>query len=186
MYSGPNSLQGKLLIAQPATNSSFFDQSVILLCEHHSKGAWGLVVNKPSETLTLATVAQGIDVGIYANERVYLGGPVQQDGLHFIHTPDCTVADTFSVTPGLCVTSSEAMLREIANNRGPANWRLCIGVATWQAGQLEGEMSGERPWTPQHKWLTTTTPSDLLEVPNNRLWKSATSESISESVKNLF
>ncbi len=186
MYTSPDSLQGKLLIAQPATQSNFFNESVILMCEHHAKGAWGLVVNKPSDNITLATVAQGMEVGIYGNERVYQGGPVQTDGLHFIHTPDVSVADTFSVTPGLCVTSSEAMLREIAQDRGPANWRLCIGVATWQAGQLEGEMSGERPWTPQHKWLTTSCPVNLLEIPIHRIWKEATSESISDSVKNLF
>jgi len=186
MYSGPNSLQGKVLISQPTTNSPFFNESVILVCEHHAKGAWGLVVNKQHPSLDLKTVSQGIDCGIYANEYVFQGGPVAQEGLHFIHTPDCTVGDTFSVTPGLCVTSSEAMLREIGENRGPSNWRLCVGVSTWQAGQLEGEMGGEPPWTPQHKWLYTTCPMNLLEIPIPTLWQSATSESISESVKNLF
>jgi len=43
-----SSLQGQLLIAQPIANSTFFAQSVVLLCEHHANGAWGLVVNKPS------------------------------------------------------------------------------------------------------------------------------------------
>ena len=73
MYSGPNSLQGKVLISQPIINSPFFNESVILVCEHHAKGAWGLVVNKPHPSLDLRTVAQGIDCGIYANEQVFQG-----------------------------------------------------------------------------------------------------------------
>ena len=167
MYSGPNSLQGKVLISQPTTNSPFFNESVILVCEHHAKGAWGLVVNKQHPSLDLKTVSQGIDCGIYANEHVFQGGPVAQDGLHFIHTPDCTVGDTFSVTPGLCVTSSEAMLREIGENRGPSNWRLCVGVSTWQAGQLEGEINSKC-------WMTAEPSKELLlNTPVEQIYEKA-------------
>ena len=75
-----SSLQGQLLIAQPTANSSFFAQSVILVCEHHAKGAWGLVLNKPSTETTVKDLAQGLSITANSAEPVYIGGPVEREG----------------------------------------------------------------------------------------------------------
>jgi len=181
-----SSLQGQLLIAQPTANSSFFAQSVILVCEHHAGGAWGLVLNKPSTETTVKDLAQGLSITANSAEPVYIGGPVEREGLHFVHTPDCLSSNTFWVTNNICVTSSEYILREIAEGRGPKSWRLVIGVSAWKGGQLEGEMAGEPPWTPQHRWLTQPCPNNILELPVRHLWKGQTHNAIESSVNKLF
>jgi len=179
-------LQGQLLIAQPSAQSTFFAQSVILVCENHASAAWGLVLNKPSETTTVSDIAKTLDINYPSKEPIYLGGPVQEDGLHFIHTPDCLASNTRWVTNTLCVTSSEHILRELANGRGPSRWRLVVGVSAWRGGQLEGEMSGEPPWTPNHRWLTQKCPPNILDRPVKGLWKESTAVSISNSVNSHF
>lgn len=181
-----SSLQGQLLIAQPVAQSSFFAQSVVLICEHHAKGAWGLVLNKPSKESTVRKLAKSINIDVDCDDPVYIGGPVEADGLHFIHTPDCLASNTWWATNNICVTSSEFILREIAKGRGPKQWRLVIGVSSWQGGQLEGEMGGEPPWTPQHRWLTQPCPNNILELPAQHLWKGQTHNAIESSVNKLF
>jgi putative transcriptional regulator len=181
-----SSLQGQLLIAQPIANSTFFAQSVVLLCEHHANGAWGLVVNKPSIEVNVGNIAATFGIDYPSEESVYIGGPIETDGLHFIHTPDCLASNTRWVTNTVCVTSSEYILRELAQGRGPKAWRLVVGVSSWKGGQLEGEQSGERPWTPQHRWLTQPCPNNLLELPVRHLWKGQTHNAIESSVNKLF
>jgi len=180
------SLQGKLLISQPVANSTFFAQSVVLVCEHHANGAWGLVLNKPSIGIMTKNVAQDLDLEYSGNDACYIGGPVHADGLHFVHTPDCVASNTFWVTNNLCVTSSVSILQEIINGRGPTSWRLCLGISSWQAGQLDGEMKGETPWTPQHRWLTTDVPNNIVEKPVKSIWKESTAVAINNSVNNFF
>lgn len=180
------SLQGQILIAQPSANSTFFAQGVVLVCEHHTQGAWGLMVNKPSATVKVRDIAQDMNLDYTGDDPVYIGGPVETDGLHFIHTPDCVASNTFWVTNTLCVTSSVSILREIVNDRGPKSWRMCLGLSTWAGGQLDGEQSGTPPWTPQHKWLTTSVPNDILEKPTKTLWNEATAVAINNSVNNFF
>ena len=181
-----SSLQGHLLIAQPSANSTFFAQSVVLVCEHHANGAWGLMLNKPSSEVMVKNIAEDLNLKYQGDDPVYIGGPVHSDGLHFLHTPDCLASNTFWITNTLCVTSSVSILREIAEGRGPSHWRMFIGVSSWQGGQLEGEQSGEHPWTPQHRWLTQLCPKNILELPAKHLWQGQTHNAIESSVKNFF
>ena len=179
-------LQGQLLIAQPSANSTFFAQSVVLVCENHASGAWGIMLNRPSTTTTVGDIAKSLNIDYQSQEPVYIGGPVQEDSLYFIHTPDCLASNTYWVTNTLCVTGSETILRELANGRGPSRWRLAIGISSWKGGQLEGEMSGEPPWTPQHRWLTQKCPPNILERPVSKLWQESTAVAISNSVNSYF
>ena len=192
MIGGPSveilqgSLQGKILIAQPSAQSTFFAQSVVLVCEHHANGAWGLMLNKPSTSVMVKHIAKDLELDYIGDDACYVGGPVHTDGLHFLHTPDCVASNTFWITNTLCVTSSVTILREIINGRGPKHWRMFLGVSSWKGGQLEGEQSGEAPWTPQHKWLTQPVPNNILELPPQHLWKGQTHNAIESSVKNFF
>jgi len=42
-----DNLQGYLLIAMPSLEETFFERSVIYVCEHDEKGAMGLIINRP-------------------------------------------------------------------------------------------------------------------------------------------
>ena len=40
-------INNHFLIATPSLNDSIFKKSIILLCDHNSKGSMGLILNKP-------------------------------------------------------------------------------------------------------------------------------------------
>ncbi len=42
-----DSLQNHFLIAMPSLDDTFFERALIYVCEHDSKGAMGLMVNRP-------------------------------------------------------------------------------------------------------------------------------------------
>jgi len=178
--------QGQLLIAQPTSVSSFFFQSVVLVCEHHDRGSWGLALNKVSSAIMVKNIAQDLGMDYAYNDPVYIGGPVQDNSIHFLHTPDVVTHNTWHVTNSVSVTSSVDMMKHICSGVGPKHWKLCVGISAWQAGQLEGEMSGQEPWTPQHRWLTKPCPRNLFELPSTQLWKTQTHEAINQSVNKYF
>jgi putative transcriptional regulator len=53
----PTYLTNQLLIAMPAMGDPNFTQTVALICDHSSRGALGLILNKP---LQIAPVESGI------------------------------------------------------------------------------------------------------------------------------
>src|SRR5688572_33297314 len=73
--------KGRLLISEPFLPDPNFERTVVLLCEHNEEGSFGFVLNKPSD-LKLGELME--DLG-NMDEVVFVGGPVQQDTLHFIH-----------------------------------------------------------------------------------------------------
>src|SRR4051812_29235911 len=72
--------RGRLLISEPFLPDPNFERTVVLLCEHNAEGSFGFVLNKPS-ILKVNEVIE--DIGGLENV-VFVGGPVQQDTLHFI------------------------------------------------------------------------------------------------------
>ena len=86
------SLQNHFLIAMPSLDDTFFERTVIYLCEHDEKGAMGLVINKPLgievnsllEQMDLPTEQVSADFAMGA--QVLMGGPVSQDRGFVLHT----------------------------------------------------------------------------------------------------
>src|SRR4029079_12013049 len=73
--------KGRLLISEPFLPDPNFERTVVLLCDHNEEGSFGFVLNKTS-TVTVNEVMEDIS---NLDEFVFIGGPVQQDTLHFIH-----------------------------------------------------------------------------------------------------
>jgi putative transcriptional regulator len=71
---------GKVLIAEPFLGDPNFERSVVLICEHNKEGSFGLVLNNVSKN----TIADVVD-DIYAEFPLFIGGPVEQNTLHFVH-----------------------------------------------------------------------------------------------------
>ena len=176
----------KLLASQPTTNSDFFKESVILIVEHGQKGAWGLQINKPTDTLKVKEVVRDIGVSLDSDKNCYMGGPVEQQALHLVHSADCVMTNSIPINDDINITSNQTMFNEIQAGRGPSTWFCTLGMCTWAPGQLEGEMGGEHPWTPQHKWLMTDIPKDLLTYNPRLLWKQVVNNCIKEATANFF
>ena len=78
---------GCLLISEPFLQDENFVRSVVLLCENNDNGAFGLVLNKLS-ILKVSDLLEDLD---FLDMEVYVGGPVEQNTLHFIYYGDAVL-----------------------------------------------------------------------------------------------
>jgi len=140
---GENFLEGKLLIAMPGMADERFAQTVIYMCAHSSKGAMGIVINKPIPGLTFAELMKQlqIETGPKAGELPILyGGPVETGRGFVLHSGDYEASDsTLSVSEDISLTATLDILRAIADGRGPKRALFALGYAGWGAGQVENE-----------------------------------------------
>lgn len=73
---------GNILIAEPFLEGKYFSRSVVLIVEHDEKGSIGFVLNKPMIYSTSDLVTELSEI----EHPVYVGGPVEQNQLYYIHT----------------------------------------------------------------------------------------------------
>src|ERR1700758_1998117 len=70
------SVRGQLLIAGPRLVDPNFWRTVVLVVEHSEEGAFGLVLNRPSETSVGEAVPE-LEALMDSDEPLFIGGPVQ-------------------------------------------------------------------------------------------------------------
>ncbi|HEY0294934.1 MAG TPA: YqgE/AlgH family protein [Bordetella sp.] len=148
-------------MAMPGMGDGSFAGTVIYVCEHTTRGALGLVINRPTD-LTLASLFERIDLQLEIaparDDIVFFGGPVQTDRGFVLHAPAGQY--TSSIRLGeLTLTTSRDVLQAVADGTGPARLLVTLGYAGWGAGQLEYEMS-------QNAWLSVgADPRIIFDVP---------------------
>jgi len=138
-----SSLVGQLLIASPRMTSTIFSRTVIIILQHESKGAMGIIINRPIGERSRASLLEALGdktTPAAGSVRIYAGGPIEP-GLGFVvHTRDYQSSPTINVDERIAVTSSLEILRDIGRNRGPRKSLIAFGYAGWGPGQLEAEI----------------------------------------------
>src|SRR5688572_16797765 len=94
------SLKGQLILDNGKLRGSFFHRSVVLICQHDSEGAFGLVLNRSTNNkVGEALIANLPDT--LKEEALFLGGPVQPQALSFLHNdaylPDANVINNLNL-----------------------------------------------------------------------------------------
>jgi putative transcriptional regulator len=152
-------LTGKILIAMPGMEDPRFDASVILICAHSSKGAMGLIVNKPVNDLNFESLLEQLGIPHLPESRsisVHFGGPVERGRGFVLHSPDYHATDgTMDIAGSFGMTATQDILRALGRGEGPQTALLALGYAGWGAGQLEAEIL-------RNDWLTSDAPADLI------------------------
>ncbi|WP_375174462.1 YqgE/AlgH family protein [Pseudooceanicola sp.] len=164
-------LTGKTLIAMPDMGDTRFDRSVILLCAHSYEGAMGLIINVPSEGITLAHLAEQLDIEAdagFQNRPVHTGGPVEQERGFVLHTADYTSAiSTLTVNQDISMTGTLDVIEDLVEGTGPDVAMICLGYCGWGPGQLESELA-------QNAWLVGDASLPLIfATPDARKWEAA-------------
>src|SRR5436853_1685958 len=94
------SLKGQLLLDSGELRGSFFNRSVVLVCQHDAQGAFGLILNQPSPNKVGEMLVADLPEGI-KELNLFLGGPVQRSALSFLHSdsflPDANVMPNLSL-----------------------------------------------------------------------------------------
>src|SRR5436309_15933666 len=92
------SLQGHFLIASPHLGDTNFYKGVVLMIKHDDEGAFGLILNRPTEN-TVAEVWKMVgEEDVDCPQPIFLGGPVSGAlvALHGLKS-----ADEVQVFPGI-------------------------------------------------------------------------------------
>jgi putative transcriptional regulator len=154
--------KGQYLLDSGKLTGSFFEKTVIFLCQHDEKGAFGFVVNRPSGA-RLGNVVDMSLPGTLSEMELFLGGPVQTEILSYLHA-DTSLMQT-NIVPGIEFGNSVEGLMEIASNFSPSrNLKVFGGYAGWGPGQLEAELE-------QGAWFLHRSSTDyLFSYPSRDLW----------------
>jgi putative transcriptional regulator len=146
------SLKGMFLVSMPALKGDYFHHSVTFLLDHNEDGAFGLVINTPTSLLPgeIFPKLQG-DYSIDILE----GGPVGQDRVFFLHTPDRHYEHSLIINAEATMTTSSQIIDDIAAEKGPKQLLAMLGYAGWGANQLEDEILSDA-------WLVTPFDSSIL------------------------
>lgn len=164
-------LTGKLLIAMPGMSDPRFDHSVVFLCSYDEEAAMGLIVNKPSQDVTMSDLMAQLELTQNPAQKdvpVYFGGPVEGARGFVLHTPDyASNLQSLQVNDQFSMTATLDILEDIAAGRGPARAMMVLGYAGWGPGQLESEIS-------MNGWLTTDADPELVfDTPDHEKWGAA-------------
>jgi putative transcriptional regulator len=154
-----DSLQGQLLIASPGVSDADFAETVVLLVEHAADGAYGLVLNQPTDLPVKEAWAQHNDTPCLVEGLVYAGGPCH-GFLTALHT-EHTLSNT-QVARGLYYTQAPAQLASLVE-RHTQPIKFFAGFAGWDAGQLESELEG-------NVWLTLPVLPEHVFSYGDELW----------------
>ena len=126
------SLAGNILIAAPQLDD-FFRRTVVLMVEHSEDGAFGVVLNRPSET-SVAEVVPSLASYAPDEEVIWIGGPVAPDTAVALGRFDDPDAAAGIVVGDLGVIDPEDPGEELRE------MRVYAGHAGWGPGQLESEL----------------------------------------------
>jgi putative transcriptional regulator len=127
-----DSVRGHLLIAAPSL-FDYFRRTVVLVLEHTTDGAMGVVLGRCSETRVADAVPLLAELP-GADDLVYLGGPV---------SPQSVVALGDFGRPEEAATQVVGSLGTLdpeAPNESLRRLRVYAGYAGWSPGQLDGEL----------------------------------------------
>jgi putative transcriptional regulator len=154
-----DSIKGHLLIASSDLPDPNFAKTVVLIVEHDSKGALGIVLNRPSQ-YQLADIWEKVcDEECDGEEPLGLGGPITGP-LMAIHT-QMPLSDS-QILPGVYFSTDKQNLLELVRENRPS-YRIFSGYAGWAGGQLDGELA-------RGDWLTAPATEELIFETGEDLW----------------
>lgn len=153
---------GRLLVATPLIADPTFERTVVLLLAHGRDGAFGVVLNRPTDT-PVGEVAPDWSRHAAAPGVVFLGGPVGRDSLVALGRSALVGAHTENRIFGDCA----AIDLELHPDDTAGSWdevRLFAGSAGWAPGQLDDELA-EGAW-----WLADADPADVMTTDPDHQW----------------
>ncbi|MCL6258078.1 YqgE/AlgH family protein [Aquiflexum sp. TKW24L] len=136
-------LAGQLLISEPFLQDENFVRSVILICENNEKGSFGLVLNK----LSILKISELVEDLFFLDLDVYVGGPVEQNTLHFVYSGEQAISGSIQLGDDLWWGGDfEALILKLKSGElNNDNIRFFIGYSGWTEGQLDEELE-EKTW----------------------------------------
>lgn len=161
-YNKVEPLRGRVLVAEPFLQDTYFKRSLVLLTEYTPDGSIGFVLNK---TLDVA-INEVIEDFPEFNATVGIGGPVSTNTIHYLHTLGDIIPNSEHVFGNIYWGGEFEVIKEMiaAKEIHPSQIRFFLGYSGWQSGQLENELKS-------NSWLVTEVKPNDIMVYNTNIWK---------------
>ena len=165
----PDPQNGDLLISEPFLHDPNFDRTVILVCENGDDGTFGLVVNKMTDVLLDEVMNESFDF----TGKLNLGGPVEQNTLHYIHRIQTPIEGAVEIGEGLYWSGDYEQIKLLIKSGlvGENDIKFFLGYSGWSEGQLRKELDSQS-WFVKPK----ATASQIFDLNEDELWRSILTE----------
>ena len=155
---------GAILIAHPWLPDPNFQRTVVLVCEHMPEDTtFGLVLSRKLDH----KVGELIETLSDSGHDLFLGGPVQPNTLHYLHSYGELVDSAIEIQDGLFWGGNFDLIQGmvLAGDVTLNGIRFFAGYSGWGPEQLAEEID-------EGSWILTTAPTDvILETEADKLWQ---------------
>ena len=154
--------KGKILISEPFLLDNYFKRSIVLITEHSEEGTVGFVLNKPVNL----KVNEVITDFPKSDALVSLGGPVQTNTLHYLHTLGDIIPNSVKVFENIYWAGDFDIVKRLLESGSLVqdNIRFFLGYSGWNAHQLEDELA-------DNAWIVSElNPEEIMSPMNKHFW----------------
>lgn len=129
---------GRFLISEPFMEDENFQRTVVLLVEHGPNGSLGFVLNRMMKSVVADIVSDLSPV----QSPLFLGGPVEQDSLHYVHRLGDQIPESREIYPGLYWGGDFDTVKAsvISQSASESDILFFVGYSGWAPGQLSREL----------------------------------------------
>jgi putative transcriptional regulator len=153
--------KGRILISEPFLMDNYFKRSIVLITEYSEEGTVGFVLNKPlnMKANEVMTDFPSIDAS------VSIGGPVQTNTLHYVHTLGDIIPGSVKVLENIYWGGEFKVIKKLLDTGtlNNDNIRFFLGYSGWQSNQLEDELN-------ENAWVVAEIKPEEIMSPMNKLY----------------
>lgn len=156
-----------LLLSMPQLQDPNFARTVVLLCDFVPEGAFGLVLNRPTENPASSMVRLEPPVQAGNELPLHVGGPVEPERGWILLSEEPAEVEFRTIQDGLYLSTSPELLRKVLEANPAPRARVLAGYAGWGPGQLDAELA-------QSAWLMADVELDLIfDIDPGAMWEVA-------------
>ena len=161
------SFEPTLLVSMPQLQDPNFARAVVLLCDFVPDGAFGLVLNRPTD-MPASSMVKLEPAVIQGNTLpLCIGGPVEPQRGWILLADVPEESEYRTICEGVYLSTSPTLLRRVLTASPPPRARVLAGYAGWGPGQLDEELA-------QSAWLIGKIDVDLVfDVDPPSMWETA-------------
>jgi putative transcriptional regulator len=156
--------KGDLLISEPFLPDPNFERTVVLICENNKDGTIGFILNKPS----LVNLGDVFEEFGHFEKQLLVGGPVQQDSMHFLHRSLTNVDGGKQIGEGIFWGGNFEQLKILMQDSvvDPSDVLYFLGYSGWAPGQLNEELN-------ENSWIVSpaATATQVFDLNPELLWR---------------
>ena len=134
---------GHFLISEPFMTDQNFQRTVVLLVEHGGEGSLGFVLNRRLD-IGLSNLIEELPM---FDAPVFMGGPVEQNTLHYVHRLGEKLPNSQQIGPGLFWGGEFEWVKDqiLQGLLSPSDILFFVGYSGWGPGQLLKEIE-DKAW----------------------------------------